>query len=142
MARRLAALLPDVVIEDPPRARDAWAVLAGETARIAFDAPVHALADLLALPRTGWLNVKPSRFGTVRELLETIEHCEREGIRMYGGGQYELGVGRAQIQAVASVFYPDGPNDVAPSGYNAPAAVPGLPTSPLAPASPAPGFGS
>ena len=37
---------------------------------------------------------------------------------MYGGGQYELGPGRLQIQRLASVFYPDGPNDVAPSAYN------------------------
>ena len=33
-----------------------------------------------------------------------------------------LGVGRAQIQALASLFYPNAPNDVAPPGYNAPEA--------------------
>ena len=37
---------------------------------------------------------------------------------MYGGGQFELGPGRRQIQKLASVFYADGPNDVAPSEYN------------------------
>ena len=35
---------------------------------------------------------------------------------MYAGGQFELGVGRAQIQAIASLFYPNGPNDCAPGG--------------------------
>ena len=34
---------------------------------------------------------------------------------MYGGGQFELGHGREQIQRLASLFYADGPNDVAPS---------------------------
>ena len=34
---------------------------------------------------------------------------------MYGGGMGENGVGRGQIQLLASLFHPDGPNDVAPS---------------------------
>jgi hypothetical protein len=34
---------------------------------------------------------------------------------MYGGGFGELGVGRHQIQYLASLFHPDTPNDVAPS---------------------------
>ena len=45
--------------------------------------------------------------------------------------QFELGVGRDHIQLLASLFYPDGPNDVAPGGYNDPEVAPGLPTSPL-----------
>jgi hypothetical protein len=97
-----------------------------------FDAPVHSLAGLDALPlHPRWLNVKPSRFGTVRGLLECIGACEERGIRMYGGGQYELGSGRPQIQRLASLFYADGPNDVAPSVYNEGGARPELPTSPL-----------
>ena len=39
---------------------------------------------------------------------------------MYGGGQFELSVGRNQIQTLASLFHPDGPNDVAPLGYDGP----------------------
>ena len=78
-----------------------------------------------------WLNVKPSRFGTIERLLECIEACEDRGVRMYGGGQFELGVGRRQIQTLASVFYPDTPNDVAPAVYNAGGPRPGLPKSPL-----------
>ena len=60
---------------------------------------------------------------------------------MYGGGQFELGVGREQIQAVASLFYPDAANDVAPSAYNT--ATPGddLPRSPLPAPFDVPGFG-
>ena len=52
----------------------------------------------------------------------------------------ELGVGRGQIQLLASLFHPDGPNDTAPSGYNADATAAELPDSPLAPAPAATGF--
>jgi L-alanine-DL-glutamate epimerase-like enolase superfamily enzyme len=136
--RAVAESFPDVVIEDPWLEGGCLEALAGAEDRLSFDAPVHSLADLdgLALaPR--WLNVKPSRFGTVRELLRTIDACEERGIRMYGGGQFELGPGRRQIQRLASVFYPDGPNDVAPSVYNEGGARADLPQSPLpAPAGP------
>ena len=59
---------------------------------------------------------------------------------LYGGGQFELGVGRGQIQALASLFYADSANDVAPGGYNAPAPVEGLPRSPLEPPARPDGF--
>jgi hypothetical protein len=52
---------------------------------------------------------------------------------MYGGGQFELGVGRRHIQVLASLFYADGPNDVAPKEYNLLGPLPGLPRSPLPP---------
>jgi hypothetical protein len=42
-------------------------------------------------------------------------------------------VGREHIQYLASLFHPDTPNDVAPSGYNLPDPQPGLPVSPLEP---------
>jgi hypothetical protein len=59
---------------------------------------------------------------------------------MYGGGQFELGVGRGQIQHLASLFHPEGPNDTAPGGYNAVAPEDGLPESPLPVAASATGF--
>jgi hypothetical protein len=80
------------------------------------------------------VNVKPSRVGSLRDLLTTYDVCERRGIGMYGGGQFELGPGRGQIQYLASLFHPDGPNDVAPRAYNDPEPRPGLPSSPLQPA--------
>ena len=49
---------------------------------------------------------------------------------MYGGGQFELGVGRRHIQALASLFYPDGPNDVAPREYNMGEPRPGVAAEP------------
>jgi hypothetical protein len=138
--RAIVDELPDVIVEDPWLDDGLREALAGAEDRLSFDAPVHSLADLDALslePR--WLNIKPSRFGTVRGLFETIEACEERGIRLYGGGQYELGPGRPQIQRLASVFYPDGPNDVAPSVYNEGEPREGLPQSPL-PAPEGPGF--
>src|SRR5204863_197583 len=74
-------------------------VLRGQEKRLSFDAPIHSVADVRALPvEPGWMNIKPSRFGTVERLLECIEHCDESAIRLYGGGQFELDVGRRQIQ--------------------------------------------
>ena len=99
------------------------------------DAPLHSVADIQTLEwKPKAINSKPSRFGPLRELLATYEHCEREGIAIYGGGQGEQACGRGQIQYLASLFHPDTPNDVAPSGYNLPDPEPGLPSSPLQPA--------
>jgi hypothetical protein len=130
--RNVVELFPDVVIEDALLDGVFGEALQGQEKRLSFDAPIHSVADVLALAvEPGWMNIKPSRFGTVARLLECIEHCDASGIRMYGGGQFELGVGRHQIQRLASVFYPDGPNDVAPSEYNSGGPRPGLPQSPL-----------
>jgi hypothetical protein len=138
--RAIAEELPEAIIEDAWLEDGCREALKGAEDRLSFDAPVHSLADLDGLPlEPHWLNIKPSRFGTVRGLLETIEACEERGIKMYGGGQYELGPGRLQIQRLASVFYPEGLNDVAPSAYNEGEPREGLPQSPL-PAREGPGF--
>lgn len=72
--------------------------------------------------------------------LDAYERCSRCGIGTYGGGQFELGPGRAQIQLLASLFHPSAPNDVAPGAYNVPQLADGLPASPLAPPQPRTGF--
>ena len=54
--------------------------------------------------------------------------------------QFELDCGRGQIQYLASLFHPDGPNDVAPGGYNETDPPAGLPDSPLPVAVSATGF--
>lgn len=132
--RALVELFPDAVIEDASLENECGAVLGGQESRLSFDAPIHSVADLQALPvEPGWLNVKPSRFGTLARVFECIEHCDAGGIQMYGGGQFELGVGRRHIQVFASLFYADNPNDVAPSDYNAGGPRPGLARSPLTP---------
>jgi hypothetical protein len=138
--RNVVELFPDVVIEDALLDGECGEVLRGQEKRLSFDAPIHSVADVQALAvEPGWLNIKPSRFGTVARLLECIEYCDANAIRMYGGGQFELGIGRLQIQRLASVLYPDGPNDVAPSEYNSGGPRSGLPQSPLPPPT-GPGF--
>ena len=118
--RAVVELFPDVVLEDASLDGECGTVLQGQESRLSFDAPIHSVADVRALPvEPGWLNIKPSRFGTTARLLECIEDCAARGVQMYGGGQFELGVGRRHIQVLASLFYPGGPNDVAPSEYNA-----------------------
>lgn len=130
--RAVADAFPEAVIEDAWLEDGCLEALSGAEARLSFDAPIHSLADFGALPiEARWLNVKPSRFGTVRNLIECIEACEERGVRMYGGGQFELGHGRLQIQRLASLFYADGPNDVAPGAYNEGGPNPQLPRSPL-----------
>ncbi|HZO96168.1 MAG TPA: hypothetical protein VFB42_02235 [Gaiellaceae bacterium] len=132
--RRVAEAFPDAWIEDPALTPDTDPVLEPHRGRITWDAPIHSWADVEALPfRPRCLNCKPSRFGTLERLFEFYERCDEEGIRLYGGGQFELGVGRGQIQVLASLFHPDAPNDVAPGGYNALEPRPGLETSPLPP---------
>jgi hypothetical protein len=132
--RAVVECFPGIVIEDPWLEGECREALRGAEDRLSFDAPIHSLRDVDHLPvEPRWLNIKPSRFGTLRRLAECIVACEERGIRMYGGGQFELGAGRRQIQRLASLFYADGPNDVAPSEYNDGPARPELPRSPLPP---------
>jgi hypothetical protein len=138
---RVAAAFPEALIEDPALTPDTDPVLEPHRDRISWDAPIHSVDDVERLPfPPRVLNVKPSRFGTLRRLLDFYDYCAEREIRLYGGGQFELGPGRAQIQYLAALFHADAPNDVAPGGYNA-APAPGLPESPLEPAWPERGFG-
>jgi L-alanine-DL-glutamate epimerase-like enolase superfamily enzyme len=129
---RIAAAFPEAWIEDPRLTDEIDEVLRADRDRITWDANIHSVDDVDALPfAPKMVNVKPSRFGPLRELFRMYETCEQRGIAMYGGGQFELGVGRGHIQLLASIFHPDGPNDVAPTGYNEVDPPDGLPASPL-----------
>ena len=129
---RVAEAFPDALIEDPKLTGATRAVLDPAADRVSWDAPLHAVSDLETFPwAPEWLNCKPSRFGTVESLFEFLDHCETNDIALYGGGQFEIDVGRGQIQLLVSLFYPDGPNDVAPGGYNDVDLGEGLPGSPL-----------
>ncbi|MFL5953443.1 MAG: hypothetical protein ACJ76I_04950 [Gaiellaceae bacterium] len=139
---RIAEAFPNAWLEDPALVPETIDALAPYRDRITWDAAIHEWSDVEALPfRPRCLNSKPSRFGSVRRLLDFYDACEREGIALYGGGQFELGVGRGQIQLLASLFHPDAPNDVAPGGFNSMEPVEGLPSSPLV-LSARPGFGT
>ena len=132
--RRIAEAFPDAWLEDPGLDDATDEVLRPHRDRVTWDAPIHSVADAEALPfPPRCLNVKPSRFGTVYRLFSFYEWCEARGIELYGGGQFELGVGRAQIQELASLFHPDMPNDVAPSEFNQAEIPRGVTPSPLPP---------
>jgi len=140
--RAVTKAFPEAIIEDPWLEGECGRVLRGAQERLSFDSLVHSWADVEALPAAPrYLNVKPSRFGSLRRLLEFIEKAPEAGITLYGGGQFELGVGRDQIQQLASLFYAEAPNDVAPMGYNEPEPRAGLPASPLPAPNAVIGFG-
>ena len=131
--RMCVETFPDAWLEDPDVTDETRPVLEPHWDRITWDAPIHSVADIEGLerkPRT--VNIKPSRFGRLEELCNAYDHCEREGIGAYGGGQTELAEGRGQIQYLASLFHPDTPNDVAPAEFNMPQVPDGLPEPPLA----------
>jgi hypothetical protein len=138
---RVARAFPQAWLEDARLTDETRPALADHLDRLTWDFPIHSVADVDALehpPKT--LNSKPSRFGSVRNLFDFYDACFERGIAVYGGGQFELGPGRGQIQHLASLFHPDTPNDVAPREYNDGGPRPGLPQSPLPPASSEPGF--
>ena len=138
---RVARAFPDAWLEDPRVNDETRPVLEPQRDRITWDFPIHSVADVDALewaPRC--LNSKPSRFGSVRNLFDFYDACEGRGIAIYGGGQFELGPGRSQVQHLASLFHADAPNDVAPGEYNEGKPRPGLPQSPLPPPAREPGF--
>jgi hypothetical protein len=139
--RRVVDGFPEAWIEDPDVTEETRPILEPHAGRITWDAPIHSASDIEGLlwpPRS--LNIKPSRFGSIRRLFDTYDYCADHGISPYGGGQFELGSGRGQIQYLASLFHPDAPNDVAPGGYNSSEPTPGLPESPLTPSPARTGF--
>jgi L-alanine-DL-glutamate epimerase-like enolase superfamily enzyme len=139
--RRVVEAFPRAWIEDPALTAETEPVLASHRERFSWDAPIHSIADIDALehpPRM--VNIKPSRLGGLRNLLDAYDYCSERGIGNYGGGQFELGVGRGQNQYLASLFHPDAPNDVAPSAFNLPDPPADLPSSPLEPTPGATGF--
>jgi|GEM_PF-51661 len=140
--RRVAAAFPEAILEDAKITDETRDALAGTEARLSWDYPVTGVESVRELPvDPEWLNIKPSRFGTVESLLATVEYCLEAGITMYGGGQYELDVGRQHLHALASTFYPDSPNDVAPRAYNVPEPHADVPASPLDPPADPAGLG-
>jgi hypothetical protein len=139
---RVFEAFPDAVVEDPAMDDETTPLVSEHADRISWDAPIHGLDDVRDLPfQPRWLNVKPSRFGTLESLFETIEWATERDVSLYGGGQFELDVGRGQIQELASLFYPDTPNDVAPGVYNDVEIPENAPRSPLSPPEEHAGFG-
>jgi L-alanine-DL-glutamate epimerase-like enolase superfamily enzyme len=141
MYDRVIAAFPEALLEDAHDVPEVAERLQPEAGRIAYDAPIATAGDLDAVPLAPRaVNIKPCRVGNLRALLELYAVVEQRGLVVYGGGMGELGVGRGQIQLLASLFHPDGPNDTAPSGYNTDVPAADLADSPLPPAPAPTGF--
>ncbi len=139
--KRVIGAFPNAWIEDPKLTPEIDALLEPHRHRITWDANIHSIADIEALPfAPRMVNLKPSRLGGIKPLFDAYDYTEQRAIGAYGGGQFELGVGRGQIQYLASIFHPQTPNDTSPAGFHAIDPPPGLPTSPLPPAPSATGF--
>lgn len=124
LARRLAALFPDALLEDPPPGTTV-------AARIARDASLaDAAAVAAAWARGESVNLKAPRMGGPLAVLRGLEHAGRtthislpadrasDGLltapTAYLGGMFEVGVGRTQARQLAALFCADAPNDLAP----------------------------
>jgi hypothetical protein len=138
---RILEAFPDALIEDPHDLPEITELLQPHVDRVSYDAPIHSFEDIESTPiRAKTVNIKPSRAGSLKALFELYAYCKTNGIAMYGGGMGELGVGRGQVQLLASLLHGDSPNDVAPGDYNASAPPEGLPSSPLPPPAQPNGF--
>jgi L-alanine-DL-glutamate epimerase-like enolase superfamily enzyme len=138
--RAVAETFPEAYLEDPDLTDATRPVLEPHSSRVTYDAPLHSVADIVELAPERAVNSKPSRWGSLEELLAVYEHCEKNGLLIYSGGQGEVGPGRGQVQYMASLYHAETPNDIAPSGYNDPAVPDGLPTSPMDPVPSETGF--
>ena len=138
---RVIEAFPDAWIEDPKLTPEIDELLTPHRDRITWDANIHSIADIESLPfAPRMVNLKPSRLGGIKPLFDAYDYTAQRSIGAYGGGQFELGVGRGQIQYLASIFHPDTPNDTSPAGFHVPEPPPGLPSSPLPPTPSATGF--
>ena len=83
--------------------------------RVTADGWLRQAADLEALPAPpAAVNLKAGRMGGVLEMLACAAAAQARGLPIYMGGMFELGPGRRQLQTLAALLSPDGPNDVAP----------------------------
>ncbi len=139
--RRVVEAFPQAWIEDPKLTPETDAVLAAHRERFSWDAPIHSIADIEALPYPPrMVNIKPSRLGGLRSLLDAYDYCARREIGNYGGGQFELGR-RARADPVPGLAVPRRrPQRRRADGLQPPRPGGGPPSSPLAPAPSAVGF--
>jgi L-alanine-DL-glutamate epimerase-like enolase superfamily enzyme len=140
--RHVVEAFPDAWFEDPKLTPPIDELLAPYRDRITWDADIHSIDDIEALPFTPpMVNIKPSRIGSLERLFDVYDYTAAHDIGAYGGGMFELGPGRGQIQYLASLFHPDAPNDTSPAAFHEDDPPPGLSARRLPPAPSPTGFG-
>ena len=98
------AAFPDAYLEDPHDLPEIAQRLADHLDRVSYDSPIHSAEDIGATPLAARVvNVKPSRIGGLRALLEVYARCAREGRPMYGGGMGATGRGTRADRAARRV---------------------------------------
>jgi L-alanine-DL-glutamate epimerase-like enolase superfamily enzyme len=116
----LSGRFPAAVFEDPPSTEG--------HPRCARDAPVVDVdAASAALACGEAINLKAPRMGGPLAALRALELARNTAarvgaLRAYWGGMFEVGAGRRQARALAALFCPDAPNDLAPHDLGPPAA--------------------
>lgn len=129
---RIAEALPAATLEDVAPGKATKLVAEQHADRLSWDAPILGTSDIKALPvKPKRMNVKPSRIGSIEGLLAVHDKLDKLGAERYGGGQFELSVGRGQIILLASLLHPHGANDIAPVEFHAFKPGDALPSSPL-----------
>src|SRR5262249_60615124 len=102
---RVVEAFPDAWIEDPALTAETEPILAAHRDRLSWDAPIHSIEDIQSLPYPPrMVNIKPSRLGGLRNLLDAYDFCAASNIGNYRGGQFALGVRRGQTPDLASPF--------------------------------------
>src|SRR6202007_3152674 len=93
---RVVQAFPSAWLEDPDVAStDTAAALATVHDRITWDAPIHSIADIEALPfPPRMVNIKPSRIGGLHKLCDNYDYCREHRSRAYVRGQCALCAGR------------------------------------------------
>lgn len=130
--KKVVDAFPQALLEDPDVSEETRPILEPHADRITWDFPIHDVGSINSQTfKSKIVNIKPSRFGPIKELFSTYDYCRNRGIGMYSGGQTELGPGRGQVQYLSALFHPDAPNDIAPSAYNSADIADDLPDSPL-----------
>ena len=134
MYRDVIEAFPDAILEDPHDLPAAQEVIAPHAGRVSYDAPIHPAATSTRRPqavRDRQHQAVPDR--QAPRAARALRRCETAGWRCTAEAWASSGVARGQIQLLASLFHPDGPDDIfAPTGFNALDPAAGLPASPRA----------
>ena len=122
--------------------RDAARARAGHEDRITWDAPIHSIADIEALPfppKDGERQALALRQPAARCSTATTTSPSAASAPTAAASS-SSGPGRGQIQYLASLFHPDTPNDVAPVGLQRARAAAGAAGQPARAAAQSDGF--
>ncbi|MBC8328803.1 MAG: hypothetical protein H8E31_08655 [Planctomycetes bacterium] len=116
--QRVSYALPNAILEDAALTEETRSLLLEHPGPLSWDAAIYSTIEIDALSPQA-INVRPSRFGWWKRLLDAYDLCAHRDIRCYAGSSGEIGAGLEQLQYLASMFHPDAPNQVAPPRFQA-----------------------